>query len=73
MRPVFEFVKESPVRQPHPEVNFRLGRGRARESARGQSPRALLATMKLLGITTKEEQIAFLKRLRGAAPNDKGE
>ena len=48
------------ARQPHPEVNFRLGKGLSKERRRALSPTSLLKTMRWLGMSDEEIKAKLL-------------
>lgn len=49
------------MRQPHPECNFRMGRGRIREQRKAQTT-GLLKLLDMVGMTDDEKR-AFLQKI----------
>ncbi len=58
-------------RQPHPELNFRMGKGRIRERRIAMTT-GLVALMKRVGMT-EQEQREFLERAAKECALGKGE
>ena len=49
------------MRQPHPELNFELGRGFVRLQRKAHSAQSLIETFRFLGMTDEEIKVKMLE------------
>lgn len=57
--------------QPHPELNFRRGKGMSWERVQGQTPHAIIRLCRRLGMTD-DEMRAMFARWRNEAQTTRG-